>query len=250
MGVDGSDPRVTDEHIRRVAAGSYSVTLVGVVHDHPASVYRTRRIVMDREPDVVALEIPPLAVPLYRQWANTSQTPPTAGGEMSAAIQATRGSTHIGIDGPSRSFITRLISTLFAEQPSASTVSATLRRLCRLFGTTLGYRLEASLGPLGGRNRRRTDTGREPERGRLHDPATQAADERRRLGQARSVLELLPQPREAVIIDRVREDHMATQLTMFSNQEVVAVVGRDHLDPVTKRLRQLSEGNDLPAVDG
>ena len=58
------DPRVTDRWCRRGPATN--VTLLGVVHDHPASVARARIVAEAMGPDVLALELPAAAVPLYR----------------------------------------------------------------------------------------------------------------------------------------------------------------------------------------
>src|SRR6056297_2195481 len=99
-----TDPRMNDEYVRRLPDAG--VTLVGVVHDHPASVHRAREVVRERDPDVVALEAPPLAMPLYETYARESRTPPTFGGEMSAAAQAAReeDAEVVGIDGPTVAF--------------------------------------------------------------------------------------------------------------------------------------------------
>ena len=79
-----SDPRVTGEFVRRVSNDAGTVTLVGVVHDHPASSYRVRQVVEDVDPEVLALELPPISIPLYEQYASSDRNPPVFGGEMSA----------------------------------------------------------------------------------------------------------------------------------------------------------------------
>jgi hypothetical protein len=62
-----ADPRLESAYLTTLDGGA--VTLVGVVHDHPASVARVRAVVARRRPDVVALELPPLAVGLYEAHA-------------------------------------------------------------------------------------------------------------------------------------------------------------------------------------
>ncbi|MCL7417304.1 MAG: hypothetical protein M8354_05630, partial [Halalkalicoccus sp.] len=79
------------------------LTLVGVVHDHPASVARVEAVLRDSCPETLALELPPLAIPLYRSYATDAGFPSNAGGEMSAAIRASTASV-VGIDGPSSGF--------------------------------------------------------------------------------------------------------------------------------------------------
>ncbi|MFC7081645.1 hypothetical protein [Halorussus caseinilyticus] len=68
---------MNDEYVRRLPDAG--VTLVGVVHDHPASVHRARAVVRERDPEVVALEAPPLAVPSTRPTpATPGPRPPSA----------------------------------------------------------------------------------------------------------------------------------------------------------------------------
>ncbi len=102
------DPRLDPNYVRTVSSGSDApVTLVGVVHDHPASVARVRSTVETTEHATLALELPPLALPLFEEYADDARTPPAFGGEMSAAIQASDARA-VGIDGPSRRFLRTL----------------------------------------------------------------------------------------------------------------------------------------------
>jgi len=121
------DPRLTGEHVRSVASTAGTVTLVGVVHDHPASVYRVRRVLEAREPDVLALELPPISLSLFEAYARDVRTPPVFGGEMSAAIQAADTDEVVGIDGPTMAFTLALARTLVRERASQSTVRSVIR---------------------------------------------------------------------------------------------------------------------------
>ncbi len=88
LGDDG-DPRLTPETVRCVPGrGDRGVVVVGVVHDHPASLFRVAHLVETVEAAVLALELPPLAVPLFRLYARDDRTPPRLGGEMSVAVRA------------------------------------------------------------------------------------------------------------------------------------------------------------------
>ncbi|PSQ01139.1 hypothetical protein BRC94_04635 [Halobacteriales archaeon QS_5_70_17] len=64
-----NEPCVNDEYVRRVPPGASGTgtVVVGVVHDHPASVRRVKALAAATDPDVLALELPPLAVPLLRR---------------------------------------------------------------------------------------------------------------------------------------------------------------------------------------
>ena len=98
------DPRLDEEYLRCLPGTDRHgpVLLVGVVHDHPASIARVVRMVETFPPDTLALELPPLAMPLFRRYAADSQQPPRLGGEMSAAIQSTDAGHDRGPDGRRR----------------------------------------------------------------------------------------------------------------------------------------------------
>lgn len=84
------DPRLNNDYLRTLPPrdSDITVTLVGVVHDYPASIYRVRRLVEAHDPAVLALELPLLAIPLYREYARDEGFPPSLGGETSTAVQA------------------------------------------------------------------------------------------------------------------------------------------------------------------
>jgi len=233
------DPRTTGKHTRHCAGTTDTgdVTLVGVVHDHPASIHRVQRCIDALDPDVLALELAPIAVPLFEQYARQGErTPPVFGGEMSAAIQAASCDRVVGIDGPSLPFLGRLLRSLVGDTRSVETVSAVARSLvsvskdallCRLAAivtTWTGVRMEVS--PPVSHDCSRTD-----------DPETQAARERRQIRRARATLHAFEPSEASDCRARTREAHMSDRLsTLRSDGDVVAVVGISHLDAIADRL--------------
>ncbi|MFC6768739.1 hypothetical protein ACFQE6_28125, partial [Natrinema soli] len=63
------DPRITPQFCRRLPDSTGDLVLLGVVHDHPASIARVERVLQRVEPETLALELPPVAMPLYRIYA-------------------------------------------------------------------------------------------------------------------------------------------------------------------------------------
>jgi len=234
------DPRVSAAHARVVpgtdAAGS--ITLLGIVHDHPASVYRVQHVVGTLSPDVVALELAPLAVPLFERYATEEQRPPSRGGEMSAAIQATEPHARVvGIDGPTRSFLRTLAAELRGRDAAMLTVRRVLRDVTDLSQHALQCRLAATFGPPGLVSMDDTvptmDHGCSPE----DSPDVQADDEQRFIARNRALRRATKTPLPIALLDTAREKTMARHLTQLRQSgDVVAVVGLEHLDDVTDRL--------------
>lgn len=266
-GTQPTDPRCSGEYVRRIegsarltdgnegadhnaaAEATGAVTLVGVVHDHPASAHRARTVVAERDPDVLALELPPLAVPLFERYARSAtdhggEAPDTGtatqppGGEMTAAIRASDADT-VGIDGPTLGFAARLARTLVGDRAGLATVRTAVSRFARATGHAVACRAGAVLA---------TITGHEPAlaASRSHQvtaadrPAEQARDEQRQVRLARSVTAAFGADRAVATRDSTREAHMADRIaTLAGGGDVVAVVGIDHLDPVARRLEEL-----------
>jgi pheromone shutdown protein TraB len=231
---DDADPRLTEADVRCVPApdGAGAVLLVGVVHDHPASVARVAALLADLEPDVLALELPPLAMPLFRLYARDAYTPPRLGGEMSAAMQAADRAATVGIDGPNRTYLRRLVGRLAADRPSLDVLSAVLRDVGTGFGQALACRLGAvvgSLTPL----RPRVYEHLEYDCSLLDTPGVQAAHEDAHVSQRRAFMGAVEVPPETQLVDDVREESMVAELAALRRRgDVVAVVGMEHLDPV------------------
>lgn len=225
------DPRLDPDHVRTSPDGT--VTLIGVVHDHPASVYRVERIVDAVEPSTLALELPALAVPLYEAYAST-ETP--RGGEMSAAIRAADDADIVGVDGPSRRFFRALVDT-YRELPATPSdlrrVFAGLRSVTR---RALMCRLAA---PVARWTRFDPDVDTPTEHGcsPVDEPPIQARDERRQIDRSIALLGALDGGGAIELRDRARESAMAAAIDDRRGAgDIVAVVGRDHLDEVADRL--------------
>jgi len=235
-----ADPRLGDDCRRRVPAtpSASRVTLVGVVHDHPASAYRARAVVRSVEPAVLALELPPMALPLYDEYARDDRTPPAFGGEMSAAIQAAGTDRVVGIDGPSLGFARHLARRLVSGRHSAATVRDLGRSLASVTRHALTCRAAALLS-------RRTGVRVEVDDPSPHDcdtstpPAEQARDERAQVRQARTVMQAFGTSGAGAVRKATREDYMVTRLVALRGEgETVAVVGAGHVAELADRLRE------------
>jgi pheromone shutdown protein TraB len=252
MDRDAADPRLTGEYVRRLGSDDSSdnasdgvandatdagdVTLVGVVHNHPASKHRIRAVLDEVDPAVLGLELPPVAVPLYDFDADDWRTPPRFGGEMSTAIQAAATDRVVGIDGPDPGFVVRLVRNLLGEDASLSTARSVLSSLAGVTKRAVGCRLAAAVARTIGVRFDVSDPA-------AHDcswadpPAAQARDERAQVERARTIAETFEQPATARVRDRTRDQHMASRLSDLRQEgDVVAVVGIAHLDPVCERL--------------
>lgn len=239
-----SDPRVTGEYVRQ-HSGNGTLTLVGVVHDHPASRYRVRHVIERVDPAVLALELPPVSLPLFEQYAATDRTPPRFGGEMSAAIQAASSDTVVGIDRPTGGFFRRLGRTLLRERPSLETIRNVVANAVETTEHALRCRAAAAVGA-------RTSVRLEVDAPVPHDiartdpPDAQARDEREQVRRARSFMNAFrtaSRTRAARLEDDAREAAMATRLAELreADGDIVAVVGIDHLDSLAERLAATDE---------
>lgn len=240
------DPRVTPGDFRYVPAtgDAGSVVLVGVVHDHPASVFRVVETVSALTPDTVALEVAPVAVPLFREYARkhgsnfeliTSDS--FNGGEMSGAISAA-GDAHIaGIDLPNSSAVEPLFETLRAERLSAREAL----RVSHAFGTqtlhAVQCRISYAASRIGLDIDPGLDRGRETDT-RMASPAAQAAEESAVVSGGETLLRALSRPPAIAAFDQTREAAMTAELRHLSHggADVVAVLGYAHLDPIAKHL--------------
>jgi pheromone shutdown protein TraB len=229
------DPRIDDDHVRVVpgADGRADALLVGVVHDHPASVFRARHVVSEVDPAIVALELPQLAMRLFRRYATTDRTPPRRGGEMSAAIQAATGRV-VGIDAPAPGFTASVLRRLYREVDAVGDAR-------RVLGETASLTAHAVATYAAGLTGVSTFTdpwldgfeGFETAR----TPEEQADHERRHRSRGRLLSAAFEAPTHVRLLDDVREEVMARRLaTLTSEGEVVAVVGDQHLDPLADRL--------------
>jgi len=231
-----TDPRLTGEYVRRLSGSTGEVTLVGVVHDHPASKYRVRELVETMDPEMLALELPPIAVPLYEQYADDERRPPAFGGEMSTAVQAATTDHVVGIDGPSPRFISRLLADVVTETDPRESFLPVVRSLA-------GVTKQAAVCRVGAAVAERTGLRLEVDPPATHDcawtddPDTQASDEQARVKRAQTISEMFEQPDTVRIRKQTRDRHMASRLaSLREGGDIVAVVGIAHLDPIADRL--------------
>ena len=233
------DPRLTGEYVRAVSGTAGAVTLVGVVHDHPASSYRVQHHVRRVDPEVLALELPPSAVPLFREYAASSRTPPEFGGEMSTAVQAAGGATVVGVDRPTGSFLLTLFRYLLRQRPSVTIARKVVRNTIAAMQHALLCRMAAGVAA-------RTSVRVEVDAPTAHatdwtdTPAAQADDERTQIRRSRTFMNAFrtsSSSRASRLEDAAREEHMAERITELAGDgSVVAVVGIDHLDPLEELL--------------
>jgi pheromone shutdown protein TraB len=230
------DPRLTGDHVRRLqSTRETELTLVGVVHDHPASKYRTRSIINTVNPDVLALELPPLAIPLFTEYANDTRVPPTYGGEMSSAIQAVDTADVVGIDGPTVEFACSFFEKLLTEHHLKGTMRKAIHNLASVSKHAALCRLACVLA-------RRANLTVEVDEPVSHDcswdddPKIQATDEHSEIRQAKTVMNVFETSEANALRKRLREDYMANELASLpEDKRVVAIVGIGHLDEVADR---------------
>ncbi|WP_210424105.1 hypothetical protein [Halorussus ruber] len=234
----GEDPRMNDDYVRTVTHPEGDVTLVGVVHDHPASVHRAREVVRERSPAVVALESPPLATPLYEAYASDARTPPSFGGEMSAAAQAAReeNAEVVGVDAPTTDFFARLARNCWSERASVGTLRRVASGVASVTRHALTCRVAATVAERTSL-RVEVDAPVDHDCSRTDSPAEQARDERRQARRSQSLLRAFDPPRPVRLRDDTREECMADELrALRSEGRTVAIVGIDHLDSVAEQI--------------
>ncbi|SDR34130.1 TraB/GumN family protein [Natronobacterium texcoconense] len=233
------DPRVTERFCRQVSGADGDVTLLGVVHDHPASVGRVERALDAIDPDTLALELPPAAVPLYRAYARDGDDRPRFGGEMSAAIRAAPESEVVGIDAPNWSFLRRLLARLVADRVSPAIARRVVSSLSGATREAVACRVAATVTNATSMT---VAYDHEPiEYDCSHDdpPEQQAAHERSHVAGVRALLGSVEGGESALAYrDDTREQCMIDRLEELRRSEgdVVAVVGVDHLERLADEL--------------
>lgn len=237
------DPRLDQRYLRCLPGGdgSHTVLLVGVVHDHPASIARVVHVLDMFEPATLALELPPLAMPLFRQYADDGQQPPRLGGEMSAAIQASD-SPSIGIDVPTATYLAHLGRRLLRERTSLGVVGRVGKDLGSAVAHALAIRFASVV------------TDYTPLRPRVYEPIVhdcslvdapdvQAQHERAYLDRRDALFRAIKPPEATRLIDDAREAAMSDLLDRARTAgSVVAVMGMEHLDEIEMELRRRTPG--------
>lgn len=229
----GDDPRLDGQYVRIIDATPQPVVLVGVVHDHPASVYRARRTVAALDPGVVALEAPDAVTPVFAAHARDEEA---AGGEMTAAVSAAGDADVVGVDAPGQGTLRSLGTVLADERPSVAAVAGTLRTLGRIGAHAARGRLQAAGVParwLGGE----FDRSQSYDCTAADSAVEQAAHEATRLERSTSLLRAFDPPPAMRVLDAVRERQMGRRIaSLAASDVVVAVVGCSHLDGVENEI--------------
>ncbi|MEY7849994.1 hypothetical protein AB7C87_12450 [Natrarchaeobius sp. A-rgal3] len=233
------DPRITEQFYRQLEGPAGTLTLLGVVHDHPASVARVECVLGAVDPDVLALELPPAALPLYRTYAadGDESGPPRFGGEMSAAISAAPDADVVGIDAPNWSFVRRLVTRLVADRVSPATARRVVSSLGGATREALTCRVAATLTHATSMTVTRDDPieyGCTP----TDPPERQAVHERSHVATVQALLGGVEADGTALAYrDETRERCMADRLEDVRTEgDVVAVVGVDHLEALEAAL--------------
>lgn len=234
-----SDPRIDPDQLRLYdGPDGGPLLVVGCVHDHPASTFRARALVESLRPDVVGVELPGLALPLFECVGRDSDGEAPGGGEMSAALAAAAdvGSERTGIDTLGPRFARSLLAELRRESASFDTLERVLGSVSDVAGHALACRVSAALGRFGSAAPVH-DRAYEHEIASNAAPSRQAEDEHRQLTRSLSVLRAFEQPLANSVVDAAREETMVGNLaTLRTEGSVVAVVGFDHLSGITELL--------------
>lgn len=231
------DPRVTDQFCRRIVDEDGELTLLGVVHDHPASIARVEAVLEAVSPDVLALELPPAALPLYRVYAKDRSAMPRFGGEMAAAIRAAEDADLEGIDAPSWSFLRQLLVRLVGDRVAPSTAKRVLSSLGSATRTAVACRLAATLSHATSMTVAYDDPI-QYDCDHADSPSAQARHERAHVSGVQALLGDMDagaltyrdETRERCMIDRLESLREAGDVV------VVAVVGVDHLGALEAAL--------------
>ena len=236
MARDSHDPRLDERFVREVPHPTgHDVVLVGVVHDHPASVFRAETTVSAHDPDTVALELPPLAVPLFESYARAEREP-SPGGEMTAAIRAAPDAHHVGIDALDHRFVRTLLGRARSEDASLATISSLSRKALAFSRTAVRCRVAALFErepPLNAPGRGHHQYDCEP----TDSPAVQAERERAHVSRCMALSQAIETPPAVGLTDETREACMASRLDSLRERgDVVAIVGIAHLEPIADRL--------------
>ncbi|SEW16169.1 TraB/GumN family protein [Natrinema salifodinae] len=246
------DPRITRQFCRRLPNPAGDLILLGVVHDHPASVARVERVLDRIDPDALALELPTAAVPLYRAYArdgDAGDAPPRFGGEMSAAIRAASDADIVGIDAPNWSFCRRLVTRLIGDRVSPATARRVLSGLGGATREALTCRVAATLTHATSMTVA-CDDPIEYDCDPADPPTRQAAHERSHVAGVQALLGSVGTDDSALAYrDETRERCMIDRLEALRSEpgDVVAVVGIDHLERLATGLSESKANPDAEA---
>lgn len=236
------DPRIDERFVRRYPADDRrgAAIVVGVAHDHPASVYRVAAVGRVFAPDVLALELPGPSVPLYRLFA-AGRSLPRQGGEMSAAIGAAPDATAVGIDVPSVATARSLFAGVREASLSPPEVGTVL-------GDVVAIGVHSARQLLAAVLLRATAMPVADDAAMVHDvsaadsPADQARDEATIAAAGAALFDALEKPAPARVLDEARERAMAARIQAHRREgTVLAVVGIDHLSGIDTALGETAQ---------
>lgn len=234
-----SDPRVSGEYLRLITEYESPILLVGVAHDHPASIYRVGAIVEALQPEVLALELPDFVLPVLDPFKYPGDGP---SGEMAAAIAAASTRRVIGIDVPSRGTVRALLRESLRQRVGLGTVFRTVRSIVNLSARAILVRATRQLSQLGlPWNVDPVKLAGRHEYDLVDDssPAAQAENETSHLQRSEALFQSFEPPTSMVFLDAVRERCMADRLDSLSSDGfVIGVVGYGHLDGLESVLAQ------------
>lgn len=232
-----SDPRISEEYIRLIERTDTPVVLVGVVHDHPASIYRVEAVIEEVSPATVGIELPSLLVPVFEQHVDEGAD---IGGEMTAAITAAESASVVGIDVPGPGFIRALCAELLKEPADTGAIVRTLRETWRLTSNAVLARL-AHEGVPGLPTVSDLEFGHEYDLPERPSPERQAEHEAKHVRRSTTLLRTFEPPAATRLVDQIRERHMARRLRELAvDGPLVGVVGHGHLDEIQAVLEEKS----------
>jgi len=236
------DPRLNSDFWAALPAAenhTHPTLVVGTVHDHPASSYRVRTLAEEFDPEILALELPSVALPYYEQQARRKPAAETTC-EMSTAIGACPASNVVGIDSLGPAFFGELTRTARAESASVKTISHVLKDVAQIARHAVTRRVNALQAPIqeGTPDHGRLSADTADHATHTDTPADQAHDERAQVARSRSLLGAIKRPKADMLLDRTREKNMARKIESLSHEgPVLAVVGQGHLDEIATHMK-------------
>lgn len=240
------DPRVTKTSLRLLPATADfgAVLIISVAHDHPASIARVSQVLDTIGPDILALELPPLAMPLFRYYATEESTPPSLGGEMSMALQRVSNARSVGIDVPTWAYLRAIARHLRRSVNPWKTLPALTSDFFRAIGQALTCRVMEMLGRLSQR-RFRCYTRLQYECTADDPPERQASHERAHISKQQAFLQAVEISEATKLIDSLREESMVNRLhALRSTGDVVVVLGAEHAENVHRDLQVMGTSSD------
>lgn len=232
-----SDPRISEEYVRLIERPDRPILLVGVVHDHPASIHRVDSVIKGVSPATVGIELPSLLVPVFEQHVDDGTD---IGGEMAAAIRAAGSASVVGIDVPGPGFVHAVGVEILGGDGRVGATLRTLQETWRLTSNAVLARL-AHEGVPRLPNVTDLEFGHEYDLPDRATPERQAEHEAKHVRRSTTLLRTFEPPAATRLVDQIRERHMARRLgDLDVDGPLVGVVGHGHLDGIQAALEEKS----------